>query len=295
MTSLPVRHLLLALAVVAVWGTNFVVIKAVLAHVPPFLMAALRFAFAAFPALLFIRRPPVPWHQLAQYGLLIGVGQFGVLYFAMRESISPGLASLVVQTQVFFTIALAIMIAKERVARYQWIALAMAAGGIAVIATHTDGATTSLGVMLVLVAAFMWALANLVSKRAGAVDMLGYVVWSSLFAVPPLLILSWWLDGTQAIVRGLQQATLVDWAGVLWQSAGNTLFGYGAWAWLLARHPAATITPMALLVPVFGMATAAIAISEPMPAWKLGATALVLGGLALNLLWPRVRKALTAR
>jgi drug/metabolite transporter (DMT)-like permease len=34
---------------------------------------------------------------------------------------------------------------------------------------------------------------------------------------------------------------------------GNSLFGYAAWGWLLARYSAATITPMALLVPLFGM------------------------------------------
>jgi len=114
-------------------------------------------------------------------------------------------------------------------------------------------------------------------------------VWSSLFAVPPLFALSLLAEGPAAILRGVEQADAATWVAVFWQSVGNSLFGYAAWAWLLARHPAALVSPMALLVPVFGLATAAAWIGEPMPAWKLAATGLVLGGLALNLLAPLLR------
>ncbi len=284
--AMPVRHFLLALAVVAIWGSNFVVIKLGLNALPPLLFAALRFFFAVLPAIFFLPRPQVGWRNLAAYGLLIGVGQFGVLYLAMRAQISPGLASLVVQTQVFFTLLLAMRLAKERVQGYQWLGLALAAGGIAVIAMHTDGSTTVLGVLMVLAAAFSWACGNIVGKRAGRVNMLAYMVWTSLFAVPPLILLSLLVEGPAAIGHGLQQAGWGTWAAVLWQSVGNTLFGYGVWGWLLARHAAATIVPMALLVPVFGIGSAALFLGEPLPLWKLGAAALVMSGLALNLLWP---------
>jgi O-acetylserine/cysteine efflux transporter len=287
--ALPFRHFLLALAVVAVWGSNFVVIKLGLAHLPPLLFAALRFLFALLPAVFFLRRPAVPWRELAAYGVLIGAGQFGLLYLAMKRDISPGLASLVVQTQVFFTIGMAMRLSHERLQRYQWAALALAVAGIAVIAAHTDANTTVLGLALVLLAAFSWASGNLVARRAGSANMLAYVVWASMFSVPPLLLLSLLFEGPQAIVEGLRAADLATWAAVLWQSVGNTLFGYAAWAWLLARHPAATVSPMALLVPVFGMGASAWWLGEPLPGWKLLAAALVMGGLAINLFWPRWR------
>ena len=290
--SLPPRHLLLALAVVAVWGTNFAVIKAALATMPPLLFATLRFALAFFPAMLFIRRPAAGWKLLAAYGVLIGAGQFGVLYLAMKADISPGLASLVVQTQVFFTIGLAIAIAGERVRAYQWAALALAAAGIVVIATHTDGSTTPLGLAMVLFAALSWAAGNHVARAAGKIDMLAFVVWSSVFALPPLLALSLAIEGPAAIGHALVHAGWGTWAAVLWQTVGNTLFGYAAWAWLLARHPAAAVSPLALLVPVFGMGASALALGEPLPAWKLGAAALVMAGLALNLFWPQLRRLL---
>ena len=294
MSHLPLRHLLLALAVVAVWGSNFVVIKVALVHVPPLLFAALRFAFALVPALFFVARPALRWTQLALYGVLIGVGQFGVLYLAINGHISPGLASLVIQTQVFFTIGMAMFFAREKVQTFQWAALLLAVGGIAVIGLHTDGSTTVQGVLMVVFGAFCWAGANTVAKRASAtrapapaVNMLAFVIWSSAYAVPPLLALSLVFEGWPAVRAGLTHNHLGAWAAVFWQAWGNTLFGYAAWAWLLSRYPAATISPIALLVPVFGMGSAAWMLGESLPAWKLSAAVLVMAGLALNTLWPR--------
>ena len=294
-SQLPLRHLLLALAVVAVWGTNFVVIKLALGHLPPLLFAALRFTLAALPAVLFLPRPAVSWGNLAAYGLLIGVGQFGVMFIAMHGHISPGLASLVIQLQVFFTIGLAMYFSGERLLPVQWLALLLASGGIAIIVAHTDGSTSLLGLGLMLLAALCWAGGNLVARQAGRINMLAYVVWSSLFAAPPLVALSLLLEGWPAISHGLQAADTWTWLAVAWQALGNTLFGYAAWAWLLARHPAASITPTALLVPLFGMGGAALWLGEDLPVWKLGAATLVIAGLALNLLWPQVRNYLQTR
>lgn len=287
--ALSLRHFLLALAVVAVWGTNFVVIKLALGHMPPLLFATLRFAVAVLPAVFFLPRPAVPWRNLAAYGLLIGVGQFGLLFVAMNGHISPGLASLVIQIQVFFTIGLSMYLSGERLQRVQWLALAMASAGIGVIVLHTDGTTTLLGLGLILLAALSWAGGNIVARSAGQVNMVAYVVWSSLFAVPPLAALAVLFEGWDAVAAGLRGADTATWLAVAWQAWGNSLFGYAAWGWLLARYPAATITPMALLVPLFGMGGAALWLNEGLPSWKLAAAALVMGGLALNLLWPRFR------
>lgn len=298
-TSLSLRHFLLALAVVAVWGSNFVVIKLALGQMPPLLFATLRFIVVVLPMVFFLPRPAVPWRNLAAYGLLIGVGQFGLLFVAMNGHISPGLASLVIQTQVFFTIGLAMWMAGESLQRVQWLALGLGAAGLAVIVSHTDGSTTPLGLGLILLAALSWAGGNLVNRSAGRIHMVAYVVWSSLFAVPPLILLTLWMEGWDAVATSLAQADAFTWAAVAWQAWGNSLFGYAAWGWLLARYSAATITPMALLVPLFGMGGSALWLNEGLPAWKLIAAALVLSGLALNLLWPwwmqRRKRAQAAR
>jgi O-acetylserine/cysteine efflux transporter len=290
--ALPLLHFLLALCVVAIWGTNFVVIRWALNDLPPLTFAALRFTFALLPAVFFLKRPAVPWRDLAVYGVLIGVGQFGLLYIAMTQWISPGLASLVVQVQAFFTVGFAMLVTKERLKPFQLVALGLAASGLAWLMAHTSASAEvqPLGLGLVLIAALAWAGGNTVARASGPVNMLSYVVWASLFSAPPLFALAIAFEGWSAVSEGIASADARMWAAVLWQSVGNTIFGYASWAWLLARHPAATIAPLSLLVPVFGMGASAVLLGESLTSWKLTAAVLLLGGLALNTLWPSWRR-----
>ena len=286
------RDMLLALAVVFVWGTNFVVIRLGLDVLPPLFFATLRFLFVLLPAVPFLlRRPIVVWANLAIYGVAIGLFQFGLIFIAMNGHISPGLASLVVQMQVFFTIGFSIWRTGEKIKPHQVAAFALALAGMGVIAAHNGDGATLAGVALVLVAAMGWAFGNQASREAGKVNMLAYVVWAALFSMPSLLALSLLLEGPAAIAAGLARATPVTWAAVLWQSVGNTMFGYACWGWLLSRYPAATIAPMSLLVPVFGFGASALILGEPLPPWKIAATLLIMAGLAVNLLW-RPKKVL---
>lgn len=284
---LPLSHLLLALAIVAVWGTNFVVIKISLEAFPPFLFAALRYFFALLPMVFFVPRPKVSWRNLCAYGFATGVGQFGVMYFAIDGRISPGLASLVIQTQVFFTIGFAMFFAKEGLKRYQAVAVGVAMTGLGIIALHTDASTTFMGLALVVFAGLSWGAANTVSRSAGSINMLSYVVWASAFSIPPLFLISLFFEGGwEHMSAAMALAPVGAWFGVLWQSWGNTLFGYAAWGWLLSKHPAALVAPTPLLVPIFGMGASAYFLSEPLPTWKVLAASLVIAGLVVNLFWP---------
>lgn len=280
---MPLSHLLLALAVVAIWGSNFVVMKAGLATWPPLMFAALRFLLSALP-LFVLPRPPVALGWLVFYGLLIGVGQFGFLFYALQADITPGIASLLIQMQVFFTIGLSVVTHGEGVRPVQGLGLLLALAGILVIGVHADasghGAITATGVALVLTAAFHWALGNIVIKRIGKVDILPFMAWSSL---PPAIVLaaaSLAIEGTDRIAAAFASSGVGGWSAALWQAVGNTLFGYGAWSWLLARHAAVTVTPMALLVPIFGLGASVLAGQEGLEPWKLLAGALVVTGLA---------------
>jgi O-acetylserine/cysteine efflux transporter len=278
-------HIALAFLIVAVWGTNFVVIKAGLRELPPFLFAALRFLACAVPFALFVRRPAVAWRWLALYGVILGAGQFGLLFYAMRADISPGMASLVIQVQVFFTIGLSMWLFQERAKPVTWVGTVLAAAGLGVIAWHLDATITARGVAIVICAALAWAAANVIVKRAvresGAINMVGFMVWSSLFAVPPLLALCLVLEGWDTAVHAVTAASPVAWGAVAWQAVGNTLFGYAAWSWLLTRYDAAVVAPYALLIPIFGMGSSALVLGEALPPWKLAAAAMVLGGITL--------------
>ena len=308
--ALPLPHVFLALLVAIIWGTNFVVVKIVLESWPPLFFVFVRFLICFLPLAFFLKRPAIPWSNLAAYGILIGCGQFGLGYIAMDGYLSPGLASVVLQTQAFFTIFLAMYFDGERLRLFQWTALSFAAIGVGFMVFYTwgnaggtvggDGAiafsvpeTTALGIGLALLAAFSWGVANIAARRAGRINMLAYVVWASGFSLPPLLALSLYFEGLPAVMNAIETTSPGLWMAVTWQTVGNTMFGFAVWGWLLARHPVAAIAPMSLLVPVFGLTTSAFFFGEPLHPWKLGATGLILFGLSLNVVWPIIKSKRT--
>ena len=257
---------------------------------PPLLFAALRFTLVLVPAVFFLKEPKVPWCNLAIYGLAIGLGQFGLLFIAMDGMISPGLASLVIQMQVFFTIALSMIRTGERLKPYQLIAFALAIAGMGVIVAHNGKGATIMGLVLTLGAAASWALGQPGQQGSGQGECAGLCGVGQPVLGAAALSFVLWREGWPAIVTGVSHAGWGTWAVILYQSAGNTMFGYGVWAWLLARYPAATVSPLSLLVPVVGFAASALILGEPLQGWKIGAGLLVLAGLALNLLWGRRAK-----
>jgi len=273
--------------VVAIWGTNFVFIRLGLNELQPFTFAALRFFLVAFPLIFFLHKPQCSWPSLISYGLFIGLGQFGLLFWAMKADISPGLASLIVQMQVFFTVFLSAFLLQETVTKWQLVSLVICLAGLLMVILYTDGSTTYFGIVMVLLAGFSWACGNLVIKQAGKVDMLSFIAWSSLFSVPPLLLVAVLTEGVHTIGSDIVKLSWQGWLVVLWQTIGNTLVGYGLWNTLLGRYSAATVAPWALLVPVFGMVSSAILLGELMPDWKVVAAVLILLGLTVNLISQR--------
>src|SRR3954463_9609914 len=133
---MSVRDTLLVLAVVLVWGVNFVAIRWGVDEVPPLLLTALRYVVAAVPAVFFIKRPKVALGILVGYGIAVGVGQFGLLFTAIKFGMPAGLASVVIQLQVFFTIGLAVLFLGERPRGAQFAGALVAFAGIGVIAVE---------------------------------------------------------------------------------------------------------------------------------------------------------------
>ena len=288
---MPLRHIAAALLVVLIWGVNFVVIKVGLRELPPILLAALRFLLAALPAVFFIPRPQVPFARIATYGLVMFSLQFALLFGGMFLGMPAGLASLVLQVHVFITIGLAIVVAGERPSAWQLAGAVLAFLGIGVIASQSAGEATALGIALVLLAAAAWAVGNLLSKRIGAVDPLALVVWGSLVAFGPLLLLSLALEGPTRVLSSLSQVSLAGLGSIAYLVYPTTLLGFGIWSWLLKRHPAAAVAPFTLLVPVVGFTSATLLLGEPLQPWKVLAAALVVAGLAVNLFGARLLSA----
>jgi len=287
--------ILLALIVVLIWGFNFVVIKLGLQGLPPILFTALRFACAALPMVFFVRRPAVPLRLLAGYAAFQFALQFTLLFSGMQAGFPPGLASLVVQLQAFFTIGLAVIVLGERPQWSQIAGALIAFGGMGLVAMHLEARATVLGFLMVIAAGFSWGVGNIFTKRIGKVDALALVVWGSLLAAPPLLLASLAIEGPAAIAAALQGMSWLSVGAILFQAYPTTILGFGIWAMLLRKYPTATVAPFTLLVPVAGMVSAAWVLGEALQWWKVAAGALVLSGLALNQFGGRLMGALAAQ
>lgn len=274
-------------------------IKFGLREVPPFALAALRFLLAGLPLAFFIRRPQMPWRFVVVYGFAIGVCQFGLLFLGMKLGMAAGLSSLVIQTQVFFTIGLGIVYLGDRISAQNIVGAAIAGAGIALLAAyklHSGATTTLLGFALVLVAAFAWGIGNVVAKRAAVdhePDMFALVVWSSLVPPLPLALLSYLFEGGPAAWDAVVHAGALTWASVLFLAWAATLFGFASWAALLHRYPTGLISPFALLIPVSGLASGALFLGESLAALQAVGVLLVLAGLVVNVYGAKIKARLT--
>lgn len=288
---MPVKDVLLALLVVAIWGFNFVVIKVGVSEVPPLFLSGLRFVFAALPAVFFIARPKCDWKLVVAFGLVLGVVKFGLLFVGIAEGMPAGLSSLVLQLQAFFTIGLAILIFKDRLSPRQALGALIAFVGIAIIASQKmDGGALS-PLLLVIAAAFFWGVANIIAKRAGKIDMLSFIVWASLVPPLPLFALSWWREDHDAIIRMITEPSLISIGAVAYIAYPTTILGFAIWNWLLSRHPTASVAPFTLLVPIFGFASGAIFLGEPFSAPVLLGSLCVFAGLMVNVFGDQIARA----
>ena len=279
---MPPRHVLLALAVAVVWGVNFVVIHVGLQSFPPLLFAALRFAAIALPGLFLVGRPGVSWRWVVAIGATLSAGQFGLLFSAMHLGMPAGLASLVLQLQAVFTVALAIVFLGERPGRRRVAGMAVALAGIGVIALGRSAGVPLVALALCVGAAASWGVGNVCTRLAKPPDAMALLVWSSLIPPIPLAALSLAIEGPaewSAAFAGLEASGVLALAYVVVLS---TVFGFGAWTWLLGRHEASRVAPFTLLVPVVGIAAAWIALAEVPNVAELVGAGLVLAGLGLT-------------
>ncbi|WP_296652383.1 EamA family transporter [Paraburkholderia sp.] len=292
------KDLLLALVVVLAWGVNFVVIKVGLHGVPPMLLGALRFLLAAFPAVLFVKRPNVPLKWLLAYGATISFGQFAFLFSAMFVGMPAGLASVVLQAQAFFTLGFAALFLHERFHARNVVGLLIAALGLALIGMQSTAgggaqAMTIAGFALTLCASVMWALGNIVTKKVGKVDLVGLVVWASLIPPLPFLVLSYFFEGPLRIERALEGIGMSSVLAVVYLAFVATVLGYSLWGRLISKYPASQVAPFSLLVPIIGLASASLMLGERLTGAEIGGAALVMIGLFVNVFggWVRQRFA----
>jgi O-acetylserine/cysteine efflux transporter len=274
------RDSLLAALVATIWGFNFVVIHWGMEDVPPLLFAAIRFAVVVFPAVLLVRRPNVPWRVLVGVGAFMSLGQFGFLYLSMAAGMPPGLAALVLQAQVIFTVVIAAGVLRERPNAAQVAGIALGTVGLLVVGVGRGGHVTAAAMALCVLAALSWGIGNVVSRASGVTGGLSLTVWSAVVVPVPLLALSLLLDGPGEVATAL--------VGFSWQAVASTLYtaglaslvGYGIFNSLLSRNASAYVVPWVLLAPVVAMVSAWLLLDQaPNLAEAVGGLVLIAGVL----------------
>jgi len=286
---MPLKHVLLAVLVAAAYGFAFVAIKAGVGEIPPLLLTGYRFFFAAVPLVFFAGRPDVGARWLIAYGMMQGVVMFGLLFMAISLGMPAGLASIVVQVQVFFTILISAVLFGERPGPAQIAGAAVALAGIGLIGWTRAESAPLMPFLLVLVSAAAWGIANVIAKAAKPQKMLPFVLWSSLAAPVPLFVLSAIFEGT-AFGLPPHLPSLAGFGSIAFLAWPTTVFAFTAWVFLLRKHPAAVVTPFALLIPVFGMGSTAFAFGERLDPLAALGSLLIFLGLMINIFGPRIAR-----
>jgi len=277
------REVALALAVVLLWGVNFVVIKLGLRGISPFVLGGLRMLLTALPAIFLLPRPRIPLRLHLGFGLFTFLGQFSLLFLAIKVGMPSGLAAVVQQSQVFFTVILAALVFGEWPRRSQRVGIAVAGIGLVWLALARGSSFPLEGFILTVCAAASWAVGNLVSRSLSgySVNALAFVVWSAL---PPVFFaLGWVVEGRDAVLASFRALDVWSWASVAYLAFGATLAGFGLWNRLLRGHPAAQVTRFALLVPVVALVFGWLVFGERVSGSQLVGCALVVAGIALPL------------
>lgn len=297
---MPLRHSLLAVLVMAIWGTNFLAIDIGVDDMPPALFVAVRFVVVLIPAIFLVPRPAVPMKDVLLVGLFLSLGQFALMYTAIWLDMPPGLASLVLQAQVVLTVLFAGVALRERPTTPQLVGVVLGAVGLVIVGVGRSAATPGFAFLLTLAAAASWATGNVIVRRLGsstrlaggrtsALAGLSMTVWSGLVVPVPMFALAVVLDGPDAVGHALTHPTWAVVLSTLYTAWLASRVGYGVWNTLLARYQASAVVPFTMLVPVAGMTAAWLVQGEvPNVAEACGGLLLLIGvAITAGLLrWP---------
>ena len=291
---MSVKDTLLALIIIIVWGLNFVVISLGLEGMPPLLMGGLRFLLVAMIGCWFVSRPKVPLKWFIAYALSLSFAQFAFLFLAMSMGMPAVLASLVLQSQVLFTLVFAYWILKEPISGSQLSAILVSGAGLALIGTtNNNSAMTMLGFALTMMAAVCWGVGNLITR---SISQQGYkadvslVIWSALFSCVPFFILSYVVEGPELIISSLLSMSGTSMLSLLYLAAVATIIGYSLWSYLLSHYRAGQVAPLTLGVPVIGLVSASVVLGEKISSMQLIGISIVMLGLMINMRLDRMLK-----
>lgn len=254
--KLTKKDLLAGVLVTVIWGANFSVIGLGLKSLDPFLLTLLRFTFCAVPLVFFFKKPEhITYSTLIAYGVLFGAGLWGVVNIAMYNGLSAGMSSVFLQFSAFFTIIMSRVFLKEPINFAHSAGMTFSGIGLFMILYFSEQASTTTGILLVLLAALSWSVCNLIVKIKKPEQMIAFIIWSSLFSVPVLVGITLLFKGIQPFYTLVSDFTWEAGFSLFFQCYITTVLGYWIWNNLMKKYPASVVAPLSLIVPVAGILT----------------------------------------
>ncbi|ECV4288872.1 hypothetical protein DMI97_19080 [Salmonella enterica] len=282
--------------VTVLWGANFAVIELGLRDLDPFILTFLRFTFCAFPLVFFIKKPEgISLISIALYGVFFGVGLWWVVNFAMFNGLSAGLSSVFLQFSAFFTIVLSCFFLGEKINKIHISGIVTVFVGLIMIIHFSEESSTIKGVFFVIIAAMSWAVCNIIVKLTRPANMIAFIVWSSLFSAPAVLIMTVYVKGWGGVLSIPDDITVGSSFSVLFQAYITTVVGYMIWNNLMKKYPATEVAPLSLFVPVSGVITSYLFLDERLSVQQLISVIVVITGIFIFLNSARIIKLMNSR
>lgn len=276
------KDFFLAVLITFIWGINFSVIKIGLSSLDPFMLSGLRFLLCAIPLVFFIKKPNISMKYIVSYGLIFGVGLWGMVTLGIYFGVTAGVASLVLQMSAFFTVLMGVLLLNEPIDISKKISFLIALIGLALIISVTEGSVTLIGLLLIVFAALAWSIANIIIKKAKVKEVFSFLIWSSLFSPIPLFILAYLTQGSVVFYNFFDLLDEKAIFSILFQVYPTTLIGYWVWNTLLSKYHASSVAPLSLLVPIFGLLGSFIIFQESIGLIKILACVFIILALVIN-------------
>ncbi len=276
--AIPPLHLLGFIGIMAIWGFNLVMAKWGLRELSPMLLMTLRFGIVALVLLPFVPRPSGRWREILLLSFLLGFLHFSMMFTGL-QGIDASTAAIAIQLQVPFASLLAVLFFKDKLGWRRLLGMAIAFAGVAVVAGEPRLADSYFSLGLVIGAALIWAISNVLVKALHELPGWTIAGWMSLFATPQLALGSLVFESGQ--LEALRSAGWLTWTAVAYTSLAVMVVGYGAWYWLLKRHPVSVAMPFTLLLPIFGAGSGVLALGESLTPQLLVGGALVVVGVGI--------------
>lgn len=269
---------MLLFAVCLVWGLNLVVTRWVVTDlaVPPLFFAALRFLGVAIFLIPFLRPKPEDLKALFLISIFIGSLHFALLFIGLRHA-EASAASVTGQLGVPFSTLMSMAFLGEKIGWRRGLGIMLAFAGVVLIAFDPASFSVSIGLVYIIIGAFIASIGGILMKRMSPVSALQMQAWVGLFSFAPLFAASALLEtGQAASLSGGGWAFAAAW---LFAVAGVSIFGHGGFYSLIKKYDISLLSPLTLMTPIWGVIFGIVLLNEPITARLVLGSVISLSGV----------------